>query len=33
MKFQLNYIAERRDMPRAVLGWINGVSFRVSYGF
>ncbi len=28
MKFQLNYIAERRDMPGAAVGWINGVGLR-----
>jgi phosphate-selective porin OprO/OprP len=33
MKFQLNYIAERRDMPTAAVGWINGVGLRASYDF
>ncbi len=33
MKFQLNYIAERRDMPGTAVGWINGVGLRASYDF
>jgi hypothetical protein len=33
MKFQFNYIAERRDMPGAAVGWINAVGLRASYDF
>jgi len=33
MKFQLNYIAEYRDMSGVPPGWINGVGVRVAYDF
>jgi phosphate-selective porin len=33
MKFQFNYIAERRDMPNAAVGWISGIGLRASYDF
>jgi phosphate-selective porin OprO and OprP len=33
MKFQLNYIAENRDMPGVPPGWINGVGVRAAYDF
>jgi phosphate-selective porin OprO/OprP len=33
MKFQLNYIAEHRDVPGIPVGWINGVGVRAAYDF
>jgi phosphate-selective porin OprO/OprP len=33
MKFQFNYIAERRDMPGTAVGWISGVGLRAAYDF
>ena len=33
MKVQLNYIAERRDMPGTAVGWINGFGLRAAYDF
>jgi hypothetical protein len=33
MKVQLNYIAERRDMPGTAVGWINGIGMRAAYDF
>jgi len=33
MKIQFNYIAEHRDEPGVVEGWINGVGMRAAYDF
>ena len=33
MKFQLNYIAEHRNVPGVPVGWINGVGMRAAYDF
>ena len=32
-KFQLNYIAEHRDVPGVTPGWIQGIGTRVAFDF